>query len=174
METIFDAQGKPVPKAFQEAVTQFALEVGLDPAPLIEGDALDHDEARFWLMHYGEDDPQGITILMDRCEPANAPEAQLKMTSALLEHHVTIPSVLHGYYGYLPMLNRIVYCMRIALDEVEDGAIAIATVIANCTELARAVNSSLSNQARPPSTINDSAGGMLVLTSDQPLNAWRR
>lgn len=129
MDDPHDSQGRHVPAPFRQAVTKFAADLGVDAQPLIDGSALELDGRKFWLMQYGNDDPGGVTVMMDVGQLPADPKAQVAMTTPLLEYHLAFPVAVHSYYGYVPQLNCLVQCTRIALDEAGDGAAAIADAI---------------------------------------------
>lgn len=129
MDAQFDARGKPVPLPFQKAVYDFARQTGLDAEAIIQGNALEHEGTHFWLRHFGDDDTNGLTVQMDIGQAPPDDQSVVAMTYPLLQSHLSMPPAVFGYYAYLPELNRLVHCTRIALDEVEDGAGAITAAI---------------------------------------------
>ncbi|RYX95590.1 MAG: hypothetical protein EOO28_11055 [Comamonadaceae bacterium] len=133
-----DAQENDVPPAFEKVVAQFAQSVGVEADPLIQGKWLEYSGRRFWLVHYGLDDPQGLTILMEAAALPEEPGALVALTTPLLEYHVAVPVALQGYYGCLPDHNCLVHCTRLALDELADPA---ATLEATIWELADSMGS---------------------------------
>jgi hypothetical protein len=134
----FDAAGRAAPEAFVRVVEHFAAASGMPAEPLIAGNGVDNGELTYWLVHHGDDDPQGVTLMIDVGAPPDDPHMLQSLTQHLLEAHVVFPVAWLGYYGYLAHLNRLVLCVRIALDEAPDvatAAEAIAAVISQHTQL---------------------------------------
>ncbi len=129
MDAQFDSQGKPVPLLFQKTVSEFARQTGLDAESLFQGHALEHEGTHFWFRHFGDDDANGLTIQMDIGEAPPDEQSVVAMTHPFLQSHLSMPPAVFGYYAYLPELNRLVHCTRIALDEVADGPGAIVQAI---------------------------------------------
>jgi hypothetical protein len=136
----FDAAGRAAPEAFVRAVEKFAAACGMPPEPLIAGQGIDNGVLVYWLVHHGDEDPQGLTLMIDVGPPPEDPQVLQALTRHLLEAHVLFPVAWLGYYAWLAHLNRLVLCVRIALDEaadVSDAAEAIAAVIDRHTLLKR-------------------------------------
>ena len=129
MDTPSDAEAAAIPPAFHKAVAEFALLHGIEAEPIFEGNPIDHEGTLFWLRHFGDNDLNGLTLQMDIGEPPAEEHLAASMTTHLLNSHLTMPPNVFGYYGYLPDVNRLVHCTRIALDEVEDSTSAIAAAI---------------------------------------------
>jgi hypothetical protein len=128
----FDAAGRAAPEAFVRVVEHFAAACRLPAEPLIAGQGIDNGELVYWLVHHGDDDPQGVTLMIDAGPPPDDPQVLQSLTRHLLEAHVLFPVAWLGYYGFLAHLSRLVLCVRIALDEAPDvpsAAEAIAAVI---------------------------------------------
>jgi hypothetical protein len=134
----FDAAGRAAPEAFVRVVEHFAAACGMPADPLIAGKSVDNGELVYWLVHHGADDPQGVTLMIDAGPPPENTAILQALTRYLLEAHVMFPVGWLGYYGYLAHLNRLVLCVRVALDEAPDipaAAEAIASVISQHTLL---------------------------------------
>ena len=136
METRLDAPARPTSQAYQRAVTQFAAAAGLPYDELSRGDGFAYGDVTFWLTYYPAD-PEGVTVLADVCEVPDDPRLLVEMTGPILEYHATVPGVVHGVYGYTPATHRLVFCMRVGLDDVDDGGLAIQSAIANYLALRR-------------------------------------
>lgn len=118
------------PHRFQQVTGEFASAAGVPLEDVVGENGFLYDESRFWLRHYGDDDPEGVTVMMHLDEVPEAPGDVVAITRPLLQYHAVVPAVAHGYYGYLPRFNCLVYCVRLPLDQVRDGVEAIAGAIA--------------------------------------------
>jgi hypothetical protein len=142
MDLRSDAPGRPAPEAFQRAVAQFAKAAGLPPEPLVRGDGFRLGQQDFWFVHHALD-PEGVTVMADVCELPPDRQEQVDLTRNVLEYHASAPVAVRGLYGYTPTTHRLVYSMRIALDQVDDAAQAIADTIAGYVALKREVQAVL-------------------------------
>ena len=139
METLFDTAARPVPVLFQNAVGRLAAGLGLESEPLIQGCALDADEFRFWLLHHSDADPTGLTIAMDMGSLPGDASTALARTASLLEYNASLPVARHGWYGWLPPLERLVYCMRVELEGLEDPEVEVTSRIGDATQSMREI-----------------------------------
>ena len=123
-----DAHG--VPHAFTAAVTTFAEITKLDPQALLRGDGLRIGEFNFWLQHYGEQDPTGLTIFVDlgRLDEM-PPEQELPMLRQMLENNANNPAGLCGFFARRPDTGQLVYGFRLALDQTRNGGEALAQML---------------------------------------------
>jgi hypothetical protein len=158
MQQQFNESGEALPQAFQLAVMSLAERLGLPAQVLAQAEGFSFDDAEFWLVNYGDEDPHGATILMDLGAPPEDRKELVATTGAWLQYHALIPGVVHGYYGFLPDLNRLVYCTRVALDEVEDGGDAIEDALAACAAMMVEVRAAQADA--PPA--NAGAPGMVT------------
>jgi hypothetical protein len=145
-----DASGRVVPQAFQRAVARFADVLNLAPESLLRGVGFSHEQVVFWLLHHGEADPAGATVLMDVGVPPEQPAALAAMNEHFDQYRIELPAARSAYQGYLPELERLVCCTRIVLGDAEEGAMTIASVVAACTVLKRAMKTACEELKKQP------------------------
>jgi hypothetical protein len=123
-----DAYG--VPLAFTTAVTEFAELTNLDAQALLRGDSLQIKGFSFWLQHYGEHDPAGLTLFVDLGTAQDlTPEQEIPVLRQLLENNASSPAGLCGFFARLPDGGQIVYGFRLALDRLANGGEAVAQML---------------------------------------------
>ena len=122
----------PPSDAVADAITRFARSMALDEARVLEGAAMQVQGLTFRVIHYGGMDANGITLAL---EMGQLEDDQLRpeMLSHLLVQNFQRPSAIGGYFAMVPDVNAILFCTRLDLDKVEDGAVAIAEMISGIT-----------------------------------------
>lgn len=136
---------RAVPERFATAVREFAGWTGLDADAVLAGQSFEIGGVRFTLVHYGITDPDGATVVVDYGEFTVDNEAML--LRRLLEHNLQTPAGRHGYFGLVPAVNRLHFCIRVDLAKAERGADAIGNVIAMTVESLRGMVHALMKQA---------------------------
>ncbi|MDF2465461.1 MAG: hypothetical protein K0Q43_3696 [Ramlibacter sp.] len=126
---------------FEAAVREFATWVNLDPEGMLTGETFRVNGVPITLMHYGIADPGGATVIVDY--GAFTPETELVVLRGLLEHNLQTPGARHGYFAVAPEVNRIFYCMRVELDNAQNGAAAIGQTVGMAVQSAQALASAV-------------------------------
>lgn len=126
---------------FEAAVREFATWVNLDPEGMLTGETFRVNGVPITLMHYGMADPGGATVVVDY--GAFTPETELVVLRGLLEHNLQTPGARHGYFAVAPEVNRIFYCMRVELDNAQNGAAAIGQTVGMAVQSAQALASAV-------------------------------
>jgi hypothetical protein len=125
MQTFGPAGGRPRAIRWDEAVDAFAASTGLDPKAVLQGDRFECLGQGFWLHYYDEEDPTGLTVLMDLGE---IPEHSMEeVVRRMLAFNVSRTS-LAGHYAILPDTHRGVQCRRIDLSRLGDAVSAAAVI----------------------------------------------
>lgn len=137
------ASPSPVPPAYLSAIERYAHATGLDAQALAAGQGFETEDATFFLVHYGNLDPDGLTVMMDAGELPDDPHLSAALTGPMLQLNAAAPSVVHGYYGYDPESDRLMHCTRIPLDRVADSAAAIASIVRSGSRFQRELKQGL-------------------------------
>jgi hypothetical protein len=136
------------------AITRFAEAANLDPAHVIAGGGFEMNGRGMWLCHFGQRDPNAVVLALDMGEyPEAEPEPFLRMA---LEHNMTTPAAVHGYYALLRGTRQLAFCIRVDLANVPDGAMALAALITSLVEgmenIQKILESHLDSKSKDPST----------------------
>jgi hypothetical protein len=134
-----------VPPKFQAAVTEFAGWTGLDANEMLAGKTFEVGSVPITLLHYGMADPSGATVVVDYGE--FPPENELEILRGLLAHNLRTPAGRHGCFGLAPDANRMLYCIRVDLDQPGGGAEAIGNMVTATVESMQAMMRSVMKQA---------------------------
>jgi hypothetical protein len=135
-----DAMVKPS-EMVADAITGFAKLAGVDPEQLLSGARFECNGMGAWLCHHGQRDTEGVVLVLDMGQyPESDGEPFLRFA---LEHNLTAPAALQGYYALVPGTHTLGYCVRLDLARAQNGAAAIATVIGTLVRSVEAVQKSL-------------------------------
>ena len=122
----------PPSEAVAAAITGFARNLSLDEDRVLCGAPLQVQGLTFRVVHSGEMDPKGITVMLEIGDVGDQP-LNADLLAHLLMQNFSRPSALAGYFAMAPEINAIVFCVRIDLDKFDDGAVAIAQLITGLT-----------------------------------------
>jgi hypothetical protein len=113
LEREFD---RPSP-LFIHAVTEVATKLGLDPAPVLAGEAVEARGSIFHFVHFGSADAEGLTLFVRVGELVKEPDAD--MIKGLLEYNAASPGPRMGFYGVLPGTRTIILRTRFDLAKAD-------------------------------------------------------
>jgi hypothetical protein len=131
------------------SIKRFAEAANLDPEHVLAGGGFEMNGRGMWLIHFGQRDPDAVFLALDMGEyPETEPEPFLRMA---LEHNMTTPAAVHGYYALLQGTRQLAYCIRVDLANVQDGAMALATLMTSLVEGMESIHKILESHLEPQS-----------------------
>lgn len=110
---------RPSPQLVR-AATGLAARLGLDPAPMLAGEGFQVKDMVFQILHYGQSDPDGLTLLTHM--GAIPAEDTVQSLRGLLESNISNPAPASAVYGVLPGTDTVVMRTRINLTQAGDPA----------------------------------------------------
>jgi hypothetical protein len=108
----------PSPR-FLQVAADIAYKLGLDPRMLAEGHPVDAHGLRFWFVHFGQRDPEGMTMFVRIGE---VQEGRPEALRRLLEFNGLFPVGMGGYYAIMPGTDVLVCGWRWDIESVDDAA----------------------------------------------------
>lgn len=142
---------------FVETVSKVAQRLGLDPAPMLEGEGVEVHGLVFHVMHHGPAAPDTLTLLTRMGSvPADEPELMLRH---LLEHAVCNPSPATGSYGILPGTDVVVLRTTVDLSRQAHPAAHVLEYIRELATQVEAINDMLQAGAKLATLSADGIAG---------------
>ena len=131
---------KPSPR-FLEVAGEIARAMGLDEQMLAAGRPMEAHGVRFGFVHFGQQDPDGMTLF---AQVGIVPEEEeAAVLRRLLQANAATPAGLSGYYAVVPGSDDIVCCWRFDISDVPDAAQQIVALV---SQMCRSVADIRANQ----------------------------
>jgi hypothetical protein len=119
---------RPSPR-FVEVVGEIAMQLGVDASPLIRGNVIELFGEKFAFIHFGADDPTGLTLFMQTAELKDEPG--MDVARSLLEYNATTSAGAAGYFAIVPRTNTVVCCWRFDIEKLEKPAEHLLLIISH-------------------------------------------
>lgn len=130
----------PSPR-FVEVAGEIARLINLDAQMLIAGTPIEAGGIRFAFMHYGERDPDGLTLLVQLgVLPKEHEAAALRQ---LLHFNAMTPAAAAGYYAVVPGTDDVVCGWRFDIAGMDDAAQHIVSIVGEMCERGAQMRASL-------------------------------
>lgn len=101
--------------------------MGLDAQMLAAGHPVETMGTRLAFMHYGDRDPDGLTLLVQIGVVAQ--EDQALALRRLLHFNALTPAAVCGYYALVPGTDDVVFCWRFDIANTANAAPHIVSVV---------------------------------------------
>jgi len=123
-----------MPQKYRAAVEEFSHSLGMDPELVGAGARFEYRDVGFFLGHHGQMGGDNMIVMVDVGEIPDDAAGAVAAYEYMMEHNALTPAALTGYFARAPGAKRALYCMPIALDQVENGAEEISHVIASMAD----------------------------------------